>query len=141
MVFLKRAVVGLFSLVVLSTGSSIISASEITKESDSIVTQQAYIPLEVGMSPQHVSAKGTQTNVSKRLTWYDSVSTTYRVTYIDGNGEYQFQGQNFTSYATWTPTVTYQLPTSRTTRTWNDSFSVSGNLGSGYLAGSITLTR
>lgn len=125
----------------LSTGSSIVSANSLTKESDSEVISQAYIPLEVGMSPQHTSVKGTQTRISKKLTWYDSETTTYRVTYIDGNGEYQFQGQGFTSYSTYTPTVTYQLPTNRTTRTWNDSLSVSGKVGSGYFRGSITLTR
>lgn len=50
-------------------------------------TSAAYIPLEGGMSPQHYSAKGTQLiDFQKKLTWYDSDSVRYYVTYRDGYG-------------------------------------------------------
>lgn len=100
------------------------------------------IPLEVAMTPQRASKKGTFIDVSKRLTWYDGSSTTYYVTYMNGYGAYEFQGTAFTSYAVTAPTVRYNLLSGRTQQTWNDFVSVRGNKTSTKsMSGSISLTR
>ncbi|RFB15077.1 hypothetical protein DZB84_14315 [Bacillus sp. HNG] len=104
-------------------------------------TSAAYLPVEGGMTPQHHSVKAISlTNFKKKLTWYDSDSTRYYVTYRDGNGEYDFRGQAFTSYSTYTLGSNYNLGT-RTTLTWTDSFTVSGLYNTFSMNGSIKLTR
>ncbi len=101
----------------------------------------AYIPLDIGMTPQHYNGKGTSAIVQKKLTWYDSDSTRYYVTYRDGYYEYHYTGKVFTSYSTYTLPVEYELAKGRTTQTWYDYFSVSGIRNSVSMTGSIKLTK
>lgn len=93
------------------------------------------------MSPLHYSTKGTQLiDFQKKLTWYDSDSVRYYVTYRDGYGEYHYQSRAFTSFSAYTIPTDYYLG-SRTTITWTDYFSVSGIHNSVSMNGSIKLTR
>jgi len=115
-------------LVVFSLGVSNVAAS-------------VNIPLQVRISPQHYEYKGSSlTNYQKRLSWYDSHTTTYYVTYYDGR-MYHYTGAPFRATATDTERVNYYLASGRTSQTWRDELSVTGVFGSDVQAGSITLRR
>ncbi|WP_062352618.1 hypothetical protein [Bacillus kwashiorkori] len=101
----------------------------------------AWIPLEIGMGNQHpVYYTSKLSNFTRTLSWYDSDTTYYKVTYIDGHGKYHYRGTSFTSFSTKTEPTTYERLNS-TERKFYDSFSVSGVHESRSMSGSITLRR
>lgn len=107
----------------------------------SSASASSHIPLEVGISPQHYNYNGASlTNYKKKLSWYDSDTTTYSVSYDDGK-EPQYVGEPFTSYSTYSLPTNYNLASGRTTQTWKDELTVSGVRGWKAMTGSITLTR
>lgn len=131
------------SIGVFSTSAE--AATNTVKESKGLVelgVTPQYIPLSVSMNPQHVRERGTQAKVAKRLSWGDSHSTAYFLTYMNGYGAYEYQGTRMTSFAVTAPLVTYTRLSSRTEQTWNDFVSVRGNVTSTVsMSGSIKITR
>ena len=98
-----------------------------------------YIPLEANMSPQHHNSLGKTKTITKKLSWYDSVTTTYRLTYRDGHGLYHYYNFAITGYSVNTQPTTYTLATGRTTQTFYDTVTVIGSRNTDSMNGSITV--
>lgn len=102
----------------------------------------AWIPLEIGMEAQHLTVKGTKlTDYRRQLSWYDSDTVTYKVTYKDGYGKYHYRATPFNTFSTESEPTTYERLASNTKRVYYDYFSVTGVHETRSMTGSITLTR
>lgn len=123
----------------LCVGFTNVNAEEISELNEEV--SPSNIPLTINLSPQNVKEVKTSHTVTPKISWYDGVSNSARISYTNAYGQIQLNGQSFTAYNVQVGSTTYLIPSGSTQFSGRHYSSVSSNAGSASMSGTIVLNR